>query len=193
MGTPAAGREALAQPDEARIKSDLRWLERSGAVLLPCTAPGFPPQLAELPDAPLALFLRGDPATLLLPQLAVVGSRSPTAAGQRIAQELAQDWATPASPSPAGSRAASTPLRTTARWPLRRPTIAVCGTGLDHCYPAAEPALAERIAARQGALVSEFLPGTGPRAGRTSPAATGSSRPRAGHASWSRPPPAAGR
>lgn len=38
-------------------------------------------------------------------------------------------------------------------------TIAVCGTGLDHVYPAQNVALASNIEQR-GALVSEFPPGT---------------------------------
>jgi DNA processing protein len=42
-------------------------------------------------------------------------------------------------------------------------TIAVVGTGLDQCYPAANRALFNRIR-EQGAVVSEFLPGTPPRA-----------------------------
>ena len=41
-------------------------------------------------------------------------------------------------------------------------TIAVCGTGLDLCYPATHQKLSEQIG-RHGALVSEFPPGTPPR------------------------------
>ncbi|HQW64527.1 MAG TPA: DNA-processing protein DprA, partial [Pseudomonadota bacterium] len=43
------------------------------------------------------------------------------------------------------------------------PTIAVCATGLDEVYPPRHRALAARIAA-EGALVSEFPPGTPARA-----------------------------
>jgi DNA processing protein len=42
-------------------------------------------------------------------------------------------------------------------------TAAVLGTGIDVVYPAAHGALADAVA-RAGALVSEFLPGTPPRA-----------------------------
>jgi DNA processing protein len=41
-------------------------------------------------------------------------------------------------------------------------TVAVCGTGPDRVYPASHRDLAARIAA-QGAIVTEFPPGTGPR------------------------------
>ena len=42
------------------------------------------------------------------------------------------------------------------------PTIAVLGTGPDIAYPAGNRALHARIATH-GALVSEHLPGTGPK------------------------------
>jgi DNA protecting protein DprA len=43
------------------------------------------------------------------------------------------------------------------------PTIAVLGTGLDHCYPSENAALALRILEAGGLLVTEFAPGTGAR------------------------------
>lgn len=162
-GVPPPACEALAQPDDALIRSDLRWLERSGAVMLPCTAPGFPPQLAELPDAPLALYVRGDPGTLLLPQLAIVGSRSPTAAGLRFAQELAQGLGNAGFAITSGLARGIDTAAHVGALAAAAPTLAVCATGLDQCYPASNAALAERIAAR-GALVSELPPGTEPRA-----------------------------
>jgi DNA processing protein len=160
--TPLAS-EALAQPDEARIKADLHWLERTGAVLLPCTAPEFPQQLAELPDSPLALYLRGDPAALMLPQLAIVGSRSPTAAGLRFAQQLAHELGAAGFAITSGLARGIDTAAHLGALDANAPTLAVCATGLDHCYPASNAALAERIVAG-GALVSELPPGTEPRA-----------------------------
>jgi DNA processing protein len=162
-GLPPLASEALAHPDEARIKADLRWLESTGAVLLPCTAPEFPPQLAELPDAPLALYVRGDPAALMRPQLAIVGSRSPTAAGLRFAQELAHELGAAGFAITSGLARGIDTAAHLGALAAAAPTLAVCATGLDHCYPASNAGLAERIVAG-GALVSELPPGTEPRA-----------------------------
>ena len=83
----------LAAPDETRIDSDLRWLETSGAVLLPATGPDYPPLLRESPGAPAMLFVRGDVRILSEPQLAMVGSRNPTAGGRSTAREFASFFA----------------------------------------------------------------------------------------------------
>ena len=37
--------------------------------------PAFPEQLRQIPDPPLALFVKGEPAWLAIPSIAVVGAR----------------------------------------------------------------------------------------------------------------------
>jgi len=83
----------LATPDEALIDSDLRWLESSGTGLLPATSADYPSLLRESPDAPAVLFVRGDVRILGDPQLAMVGSRNPTAGGRATAREFASFFA----------------------------------------------------------------------------------------------------
>ena len=51
-------------------------------------SPDYPPLLALIPDAPLVLYVEGDPAALSLPQLAIVGSRNPTALGRDTARQF---------------------------------------------------------------------------------------------------------
>src|SRR5690606_9226135 len=48
-------RRWLAKPDWARVDADLAWLETSGGTLLIHGQAGYPPLLAELPDAPAVL------------------------------------------------------------------------------------------------------------------------------------------
>src|SRR5690348_1222235 len=51
--------EALAwieTPDNSRLDSDLAWLSEAGHHLLRYGDPDFPPQLAEIPQPPAALF-----------------------------------------------------------------------------------------------------------------------------------------
>jgi DNA processing protein len=107
--------------------------------------------------------VRGDPHLLSEPQIAIVGSRSPTPSGLEItrdfARRLARDGLVITSGLAIGvDGAAHAGALETGR------TIAVLGTGPDLVYPAAHRALARRIA-ESGALVSEFPPGQGPVAG----------------------------
>jgi DNA processing protein len=154
-------REALKHPDWAAVDQDQRWLETAGAAILPCTDPGYPALLREIPGAPCLLFLRGDMTLLDSPQLAMVGSRNPSGEGRRNAEEfaayLARCGLTITSGMALGIDAASH------RGALKAngATIAVWGTGLDKPYPPRHRELAEEIAAK-GLLVSEFPPGTPP-------------------------------
>ena len=145
----------------AAAEQDLAWMQRAGARLIAISDADFPPLLKQIPDPPLALFLRGDARLLASPQLAMVGSRNPSVEGRRNAEEfaayLSRCGLTITSGMALGIDAASH------RGALKAggPTLAVWGTGLDRPYPPRNLDLAEEIAAR-GLLVSEFPPGTPP-------------------------------
>jgi predicted Rossmann fold nucleotide-binding protein DprA/Smf involved in DNA uptake len=93
LGLPASVIEALRAPDVDALEADLTAIERHGLVLLPATDPAYPPRLAALAGAPAVLWVRGCVETLSLPQLALVGSRHPTAGGRRTAREFAYHFA----------------------------------------------------------------------------------------------------
>jgi DNA processing protein len=155
-------RAALLEVDAARIEADRRWVERECISVLDLTSAHYPQQLLGLEDAPLLLYVQGNPQSLSTPQLAMVGSRSPTLPGRTTADEFAaqltQAGLTITSGLALGIDAASHEgaLRAGGR------TVAALGSGLDQIYPTEHRALAMRIAA-SGALVSEFPPQTPPR------------------------------
>lgn len=153
----------LEHPDEERIAADLAWLDQPGHRLLCCTEADFPPPLEQIPQPPAALFVAGDAGVLLHPQVAVVGARSASAAGlahaRAFARELAQAGFTITSGMAEGIDGAAH----AAALEAGAPTVAVVGTGPDLVYPRRHRELAQRIVA-QGAVVSEFPPGTPARA-----------------------------
>jgi DNA processing protein len=151
----------LAAPDAALVDSDLRWLESSGTGLLPATCSSYPPLLLESPDAPAVLFVRGDIRILSEPQLAMVGSRNPTAGGRATAREFASFFARAGLTITSGLALGIDAACHEGALAADGPTIAVLGCGLDRIYPRNHEALAERIAA-SGALVTEFPPGSEP-------------------------------
>jgi DNA processing protein len=153
--------QRLLKPDTASINADRRWLDQPHRTLVTYDSPLYPPLLKQLPDAPIGLFVLGNAELLMQPQLAMVGSRNPTALGRDTAHafavHLARCGLTITSGLAIGIDAASHEgaLRAGGQ------TIAVCGTGLTTVYPKANETLAARIA-EQGAVISQFPPDTPP-------------------------------
>ncbi|MCP4000772.1 MAG: DNA-protecting protein DprA [Gammaproteobacteria bacterium] len=152
----------LKNPDAEKLNQTTSWLAAEGRHLLCLNDAGYPPLLAESGDAPLCLYVEGNPASLLMPQLAIVGSRNATPGGletaQHFASHLAHSGLTITSGLATGIDSAAH-LGALAGDGL---TIAVLGTGPDEIYPQSNIKLAAHIR-QQGALVSEFPPGTPPR------------------------------
>ena len=149
----------LSSPDAACIDRDLRWLESSRCTLVSSTDPGYPELLRRSPDAPAVLYVRGDAAALLEPQLAMVGSRNPTAGGRATAREFATAFARLGLAITSGLALGIDAACHEGALAGGGMTVAVLGCGLDTVYPRENIALAERVAA-SGAVISEFPPGT---------------------------------
>ncbi len=158
---PPAARAWLNAPDERAVAADLEWLEQSGTVIILSTDPGYPPLLRQTADAPAALYVQGSVPLLATPQLAMVGSRSPTPAGRSTAHEFAAWFARAGFTVTSGLATGIDAASHEGALKADGATVAVFGTGLDRVYPSANRTLAERIRAR-GALVSELPPGSAP-------------------------------
>jgi len=148
--------------NENDVDRDLAWLENKGHGILFHDDEYFPRQLLEISDPPYALFYIGDPDYLNQPQLAMVGSRSPTAAGQRIAEDfaehLSQAGLTITSGLAHGIDAASH------RGAIKgiAGSVAVVANGLHTIYPKANTQLAEAIS-ENGCIITESPVGIDPQ------------------------------
>jgi len=142
-----------------------RYAAAGVAVLLPGRT-GYPAALVGDPGAPAVLFASGDPSVLeARPAVAVVGTRSATRYGTRVASDLGRGLAEAGvvvvSGLALGIDAAAHCGALAAR-PGSAPPVAVVGTGLDVVYPAEHRPLWERVAA-EGVVLSEAALGTPPR------------------------------
>lgn len=140
------------------------WLDAPSHELISFESDRYPQRLAELEDPPLALWVTGRDTSLLEhPQVAIVGSRHPTANGRELARSLAAELSgagiTVTSGLALGIDAASHAGAMTAAGT----TIAVLGNGIDHVYPRENQGLAKEIR-EFGLVVSEYPPGTPVRA-----------------------------
>lgn len=159
LGLPPKLVKALAAPDDARIDADLAWCSKPGRGLVPIADARYPERLRETGGAPVALYFRGDPELLSLPQIAIVGSRNATPQGLEIAQGFAAELARRGLTITSGLALGIDGAAHRGALDADGNTIAICGTGLDLIYPARHKKLGQEIEQR-GLMVSEFPPGT---------------------------------
>jgi DNA processing protein len=152
----AEGREMdllRTSPEDPPISS---WQEE-GVSLLPMTSPRYPGRLLELTDPPPVLFLKGKHDLLTGSAVAIVGSRSASGVGRRVAETmgkvLSEAGVTVVSGMALGIDGAAHRGALTGGGN----TVAVLGSGFRKVYPASHRPLFREIADR-GLLVSEFLP-----------------------------------
>jgi len=125
----------------------------------------YPQLLKQIYDPPLVLFVQGNTSLLNAHQVAVVGSRSASAGGRETAFTLCRQLAQHNFVITSGLALGIDAAAHRGALSQSESTIAVVATGLDQVYPARHLSLAQKIVASNGAIISEFLPGTQPRAG----------------------------
>ncbi len=124
----------------------------------------YPALLRHIPDPPRELYIRGDPALLQRPMLAMVGARRASAAGLQAAASLARNLGELGLGVCSGLALGIDAAAHRAALDCGAVTVAVMGTGIDAIYPRRNRQLGEQIAG-SGCLVTEFPPGEPPRPG----------------------------
>jgi DNA processing protein len=163
VGSKLAEKIARASK-EVDAEAELALCRKMGVSVLRADEEGYPPSLAEIPDPPSLLYIRGkiEPADQIA--IALVGSRKCTSYGLRIAEKLATSLArvglTVVSGLARGIDAAA--HRGALNGGGR--TLAVLANGLSEIYPPEHEELARDVAA-SGAIISESPMRQGPLAG----------------------------
>jgi DNA processing protein len=141
------------------IDYDLEWLEQQNNGVLTFNDTNYPLQLKEIADPPPILFVRGNPDLLSLPQIAIVGSRNPSALGKETAFSFARTLSLYGFVITSGLALGIDGASHRGALYAKGYTVAVAGTGLDRVYPARHKELATEIV-NTGVMISEFPPGT---------------------------------
>lgn len=156
--------DRLKNPDHAGIDRDLVWQQKNRHRIICLDDPAYPPQLRNIADPPYLLYAIGDADYLLQPQLAMVGSRTPTAAGKRNAEDFAHHLSSAGLTITSGlARGLDAACHEGALRGIAG-SVAVVANGLNKIYPASNTNLAQRIA-EQGCIISESPVGTDPHKG----------------------------
>ncbi len=168
-GLASAGLPAKALENFARLRSGVdlesvwEYINRLGIRVMTWEDKDYPGRLREIDQPPPVLYIRGAIISEDSWAVAVVGTRRITAYGRQVAVDLgaflAQNGITLVSGLARGVDAAAheSAVKNGGR------TIAVLGSGVDMIYPPENQRLAEKIMT-QGAVVSDYAPGTPPDA-----------------------------
>ncbi len=145
------------------VEREIRRAQEAGVQIVPFASAGYPARLRMIPDPPPLLYVKGAIRDEDEKAVAVVGSRSASDYGRRVARDLCQGLASLGFTVVSGmargidGMAHATALNAGGR------TVAVLGSGADRAYPPEHERLYQRIMAN-GAVVSELPIGTRPMA-----------------------------
>ncbi|MBD3769047.1 MAG: DNA-protecting protein DprA [Rhodobacterales bacterium] len=142
----------LQPPAPEEVEQELKAVERYGARIVLSSEPDYPPLLTNLEPPPPLLTLLGKAELATRPTVALVGARNASAAGRKIARDMAAELGRNGFTIVSGlalgidgeAHAAS----------LQTGTVAVLGGAIDHVYPPQHQRLYAEIAA-SGLIVSE--------------------------------------
>ncbi|MCK8046819.1 DNA-processing protein DprA [Shewanella sp. 1CM18E] len=152
-------------PDHALVEAALAWQQKADNHYLICLDdPLYPPLLKQINDPPAVLFLKGHINTLLLPSIAVVGSRNATLGGKKVAYELSEQLATNGICVTSGMALGIDGAAHQAAIDSAKSSIAVLGTGIEVIYPKRHRSIYHDIQ-NEGCLLAEFWPDVKPFAG----------------------------
>ncbi len=167
--TPAARETAAllagSNSDRGQRRSaaleEVERAEQIGAQLTTVLDPEYPRTLRLIFNLPPFLFVRGAIREEDLRSVAVVGTRRATDLGLQRAASMARKLVDAGVTVVSGLARGIDTAAHTATLDADGRTIAVIGTGILHCYPKENRALADLIA-QKGAVVSQFWPSAHP-------------------------------
>ena len=123
----------------------------------------FPCKLRNLPDCPAGLFVKGKLPPPDMPLVAVVGARGCDEYGRQMAEYFGTEFARHGIGVISGMAVGIDGESQRAALMSGGYSMAVLGSGVDICYPRSNFNLYAQLV-RDGGVVSEYLPGTIPRA-----------------------------
>ena len=151
------------QQVKATCNLDETWEEiaRRNIQVIPWDDATYPNRLHELDQPPPVIYCRGN----LTPEddwaVAIVGTRRMTVYGKQVADEIARNLASQGVTIVSGLARGVDAVTHLAALDAGGRTIAVLGSGVDQIYPPEHEKLAARIMS-QGAVLSDYAPGTPP-------------------------------
>ncbi len=139
----------------------LAAIQKRGIRILSRDDPYYPPLLKMIEAPPPVLYVRGEMPDASAQYVAIVGTRRMTGYGKNVAEELSAYLAGHGVVVVSGLARGVDGTAHQAALDHKGRTVAVLGCGVDVIYPPEHRSLAEAVV-RNGALISDYPPGTQP-------------------------------
>lgn len=146
------------------IDDILEQTEQLGARLVGYNDTCYPPLLRQIYDAPPLFWLKGNSEILSKPAMAVIGTRNQDKYGSGQARKWTEQLVRSGLCVVSGLAYGVDSIAHKTVVELKGDTVAVLGSGINWIYPSKNRKLAERILENNGAIMTEFPPGTKPDA-----------------------------
>lgn len=155
--------QVLKTRNELDLDKELDAIQRKGIRVMIWEDEDYPRRLREIDQPPPVLYWLGSFEPEDEWAISIVGTRRVTAYGRQVTDELASFLAHNGITVVSGMARGVDGIAHDTAMRLGGRTLAVLGCGVDVVYPPEHRKLAERIAS-QGALISDYAPGTQPDA-----------------------------
>lgn len=154
--------KALLDRDLSRAERVRTACEKQGVRILCLQDADYPERLRNIPDPPSVLYIKGNlPPVDDRLTIGVVGTRKASSYGREMAESIGRDLARAGAVVVTGLAEGIDSAAAKGALKGHGPVIAVLGTSTDKVYPSWNEKLQGTVA-QEGALVSEYPPGTGP-------------------------------
>ena len=166
------GLKVIERVMSARESVDLDkvWekIEKQGIKILTWQDEAYPQRLKEIDQPPPVLYIRGEYLPDDLFAVSIVGTRRVTPYGRQITEELSSFLAANGLTVISGLARGVDAIAHQVALKAGGRTIGVLGSGVDKIYPPEHRGLAEQMMG-QGAIISDYAPGTPPEASNFPP------------------------
>ncbi len=140
----------------------LEELEKKEITVLTQEDYRYPPQLKQIPDPPICLYVKGDMSLFDFVRdtyFAIVGTRKPSSYGQHITRMFSKQLAQAGVFLVSGMAMGIDTITHMTALDCGTRTVAFLGCGVDIVYPPQNKKLYNRILTEGGLVISEFPPG----------------------------------
>ena len=156
-------KKARKEKTKEQLKEEFCEMQEHGIKFIPFFSKEYPPGLAEIPDPPYALFVKGT-CPGAKKKAAIVGARGCSGYGEHYTREFAEALAAAGVDIISGMAKGIDGTGQRAALNVGGKSYAVLGSGVDVCYPRDHIGLYMDIIEHGGGILSEFPPGTPPLA-----------------------------